>query len=43
MTIANAAGTSLAEVSSNTGTGGSVAPSFTAVDTAAIGRVTLVI
>ena len=42
MTIANAAGTSLAEVTGNTGTGGSVAPSFTAVDTAAIGRVTLV-
>lgn len=43
MTIANAAGTSLREVNGSTGAAGSVSPTFTAVDTQAIGRVTVVI
>jgi hypothetical protein len=43
MTVANTGGTSLAEVTGNTGTGGSVAGSFAAIDTAAVGNVTVTI
>lgn len=43
MTIANGAGTSLAEVTGTTGTGGSVSPTFTAIDSALVGNVTVTI
>lgn len=43
MTIATSAGTSLTEVTGSTGAGGSVTPTFTPVDSASIGRVTVVI
>lgn len=43
MTIANAAGTSLVEATGSTGVGSSVSPTFSAVDSAAIGNVTVTI
>lgn len=43
MTIANAAGTSLAEATGTTGVAGSVATTFTAIDSAQVGNVTVTI
>lgn len=43
MTIANGAGTSLAEATGNTGTAGSVATTFSAINSADVGNVTVTI